>query len=161
MKFWEKQELFVKFLKLCFNFSSNTIYRGRAAKNNSLFAVFCVFLQIKTRSRCFTLNFLKENPLKSPIGSASPPQKFFSGGRTKVHFTLISCCFYVDHNKKSGKIRFFSSGRVKRGPQTIWRTHGGIVIITGSGQIIGIRRVIIKAGTQPGIQGEPLPLFLL
>ena len=59
-------------------------------------------------------------------------------------------CLLRFQHCKFGNSAFFS-GRARRGPQTIWRTHGGIVIITGSGQIIGIRRVIIIAGTQPGV----------
>ena len=45
----------------------------------------------------------------------------------------------------------FLNGRAKRGPQTIWRHHGSSVINTGSGQRIGIARVIKSAGTQPNI----------
>ena len=58
-------------------------------------------------------------------------------------------CLLRFQHCKFGNSAFFS-GRARRGPQTIWRTHGGTVKNTGSGQRTGKRRASTTAGTQPG-----------
>ena len=104
----------------------------------------------------YSVNGIKIDPtvfsrrIFSPRGLIGSVLNRFCGYGTKIPFTLFSLFASYQHCK-FGNSAFFS-GRARRGPQTIWRTHGSTVKITGSGQITGIPRAIIRAGTQPGIQ---------
>ena len=81
----------------------------------------------------------------------------FCGYGTKIPFTLFSL-FASFSTLQIREFRFFSSGQVKRGPQTIWRIYISNRKITVNSQNSGIHRVTMMAGTQPG-NAKLLPLL--